>query len=121
MSTPSAAPRWGGRRAQRWTAAVLATYGQRCALNYDGCTLVATEGDHIVPRSVDLSRQYDVTNGRPACRHCNAERGNRLDQPPPVSPRFLRPSEPPGRTATSLSPDPGKNGPPLVRFQGDLS
>lgn len=114
-------PRWGGRKAQRWTAAVLATYGTRCALDLPGCTTDATEGDHIVPRSVDLSRQYDVTNGRPACRHCNAERGAALDQPAPLSPRFLRAAPAPGRTATSLPPDPEKNGAIVMRFHGDPS
>lgn len=71
----STLPKWGGRRAQAWTRAVLARGGTVCALRLEGCTEVATEGDHIVPRSVDPSRQYDVTNGRPACRHCNALRG----------------------------------------------
>lgn len=71
------APKWGGSRAQRWTAEVLARYGRRCALAYPGiCLGEATEGDHIVPRSVDLSRQYDVTNGRPSCSPCNKHRSD---------------------------------------------
>ena len=77
--------KWGGAKAQAWTAAVLARYGRVCALAYPGvCTGVATEGDHIVPRSVDLSRQYDVTNGRPACRSCNALRGDGSRDPAPL-------------------------------------
>lgn len=67
--------RWGGRRAQEWTAAVLAEYGTLCALNLPGCTKVATTADHIVPRSLG-GPLYDVTNGRPACRTCNSKRGN---------------------------------------------
>ena len=66
--------KWGGRRAQEWTAAVLATKGYLCHLRLPGCTIVATTGDHIVPRSVDSSREYDVTNGRPSCEHCNKKR-----------------------------------------------
>lgn len=69
-------PSWGGRSALAWTQAVLARYGTTCQLRLDGCTGVATTGDHVVPKSVDPSRQYDVTNGRPACRPCNSKRGD---------------------------------------------
>lgn len=86
-------PKWGGRRAAQWTAAVLARGGDRCMLQLDdGCTQVATTGDHIIPRSVDLSRQYDVTNGRPACLHCNQVRGTLTIDPVIVDPLgLLRP------------------------------
>lgn len=71
------APTWGGRPARRWTAAVLAHYGTVCHLQMPGCTQLATEGDHLIPRSVRLDLQYRLDNGRPACRSCNAARGNR--------------------------------------------
>lgn len=72
----SSVPKWGGRRAQQWRANVLSRCGRICALNLPGCTREATTADHIVPRSVDLSRQYDVTNGRPACMNCNRKRSD---------------------------------------------
>lgn len=66
--------KWGGRRAQAWSRDVLARKGRRCAVQLEGCTQVATTADHIVPRSVDESLQYDVDNGRPACLRCNVRR-----------------------------------------------
>jgi hypothetical protein len=43
--------RWGGRRAQSYTAAVLAEWGTTCWLGYEGCTLIATTADHVLPKS----------------------------------------------------------------------
>ena len=68
------AERWGGRRAQAWTAAVLAEYGDSCWLQLPGCTQLATTGDHIYPRSTHPQLQYLVANGRPACMSCNRKR-----------------------------------------------
>lgn len=70
-------PKWGGSRARAWTRAVLREKGTVCALQLEGCTQLATEGDHIKARSTHLHLQYDVANGQPACRHCNAARGAR--------------------------------------------
>jgi hypothetical protein len=72
-------PKWGGRKAQAWKRAVLAEHGTRCALRLPGCLGHAATADHIVPRSVDLSLQYDVGNGRPACLPCNVRRSNTPD------------------------------------------
>lgn len=81
-------PKWGGSRARAWTAAVLRRYGRVCALKLEGCTGIATEGDHIKPRKTHLHLQYDVTNGQPACRHCNGSRGARpLRRPPTINAR----------------------------------
>lgn len=66
--------KWGGRRAQAWTAAVLAEYGTSCWLQLPGCTTLATTGDHILPRSTHPELQYLVANGRPACEACNKRR-----------------------------------------------
>lgn len=77
MTRSSAKPRrWRGDRAaeKRWTAAVLARYGRVCWLGLDGCTTIATTGDHVIPRSVDPSLEFDVDNGRPACLNCNRRR-----------------------------------------------
>lgn len=70
-------PKWGGHQARRWTAAVLARYGRVCVLQLEGCTGVATTGDHVIPRSKRLDLQYVVSNGRPACLPCNQRRGTR--------------------------------------------
>jgi hypothetical protein len=76
--------KWGGARAQEWTAAVLARYGRVCTLNLQGCTIEATTGDHIVPRKVAPELQYVVSNGRPACLHCNQKRATK---PVTIAPR----------------------------------
>lgn len=75
---------WGGRRAQEWTAAVLANadlvneQGQPlCLLRLEGCTTVATTGDHIVPQHDAPELRYDLSNGRPSCVSCNSKRGKR--------------------------------------------
>lgn len=67
--------KWGGRRAQAWTTAVLDRYGSVCLLALPGCTELATTGDHVIPKSERPDLAYDVTNGRPACRPCNSRRG----------------------------------------------
>lgn len=85
-------PKWGGRRAQQWSAAVLARKGRRCLLQMEGCTQLATTADHIVPRSIDVSLQYNLDNGRPACATCNRRRSNKPDAPVIVDPYgLLRP------------------------------
>lgn len=66
---------------KNWTAAVLAKYGTVCWLQYDGCTQIATTGDHVIPRSQRPDLELDVSNGRPACLKCNRRRRNR---PAPV-------------------------------------
>lgn len=54
---------------------MLETHGRTCWLQLPGCTVVATTGDHVIPRSVQPELQYDVDNGRPACLSCNQRRG----------------------------------------------
>lgn len=73
------ADRWGGARAQAWTAAVLDAHRTPdgavwCWLKLPGCLGHATTGDHVVPRSVAPELQYDVANGKPACQPCNRKR-----------------------------------------------
>ena len=71
---------YGGRRAQRWVAAVLNQHGTTCHLCRHGG---AESADHIKPRATHPWLMYDVTNGRPvhhrACpvcgRTCNTSRG----------------------------------------------
>jgi hypothetical protein len=71
---------WGGRKAQQWTQAVLALHTPddgsppQCWLQLPGCTLVATTGDHVLPRQDRPDLKYDVRNGKPACLPCNSKR-----------------------------------------------
>jgi 5-methylcytosine-specific restriction endonuclease McrA len=53
---------------------VLNRYGRLCLLRLPGCTIVATTGDHVIPKSERPDLAYEVTNGRPACRPCNSRR-----------------------------------------------
>jgi 5-methylcytosine-specific restriction endonuclease McrA len=69
--------KWGGRRATAWTQAVLTRYGRACILQLPGCTVVATTGDHVIPKSERPDLAFEVTNGRPACRPCNSRRQRR--------------------------------------------
>ena len=92
---------------------MLREYGTACSLKLPGCTHVATEGDHVIPRSVRLDLQYVVSNGRPACRSCNARKGRRFLSRPTVDDRGffersvglvggLRPGLPPGSNQNSV-------------------
>jgi 5-methylcytosine-specific restriction protein A len=54
---------------------VLARGGGLCQLRLEGCTVIATEVDHIVPVD-DGGGLYDLMNLRAACRHCNRSREN---------------------------------------------
>lgn len=69
--------KWGGSRAAAWSRAVLERYGRACHLNLAGCTVIATTGDHVIPRADRPDLQYVVSNGRPACLHCNQKRGRK--------------------------------------------
>ncbi|CAB0518955.1 HNH endonuclease [Corynebacterium diphtheriae] len=60
---------WGGRHAQRLTALVLATYGDRCHLCGE---LGADTADHLIPRAV--GGDDSLENMRPAHRSCNCSR-----------------------------------------------
>lgn len=60
----------------RIRAKVIATYGNRCWLGMPGCSVTATEDDHIIPFS--HGGQDTVANLRRACKHCNAMRQDRV-------------------------------------------
>lgn len=69
---PEGLPVWGGRYAQRLTAATLARHGRRCHLcRQDG----ADSADHLTPRSKGGADSLD--NLRPAHQACNSARGDR--------------------------------------------
>ena len=86
-------PCWQGKYSRGVTAHVLATQGRLCWLAYPGrCTGLATQADHIRPRSEWGSD--DPGNLRPACRSCNSARHR--DAPFDVDPTPLpRPASPP--------------------------
>lgn len=60
----------------RIRAKVIATYGNRCWLGMPGCSITATEDDHIIPFS--HGGRDTVANLRRACKHCNAMRQDRV-------------------------------------------
>jgi 5-methylcytosine-specific restriction endonuclease McrA len=65
--------KWGGRKAQQFVRATLATYGTVCWL----CGLPgATSADHIIPRSKG-GAVYNLANLGPTHTRCNESRGNR--------------------------------------------
>lgn len=86
--------RWGGRRAQEFTAEVLAVKGTICHLcGQDG----ADTADHLVPRLSGGLNTLD--NGAPAHRSCNSARQARsLTDWFATHPLPTRPPLPPSRT-----------------------
>jgi 5-methylcytosine-specific restriction endonuclease McrA len=61
-----------------WRAARKATLwrdGNRCRLNFEGCTHVATTADHVVELD-DGGAPYDLRNLQASCRHCNLVKGH---------------------------------------------
>lgn len=59
-------------------AKVVETYGNQCWLKFPGCTGKADTLDHLMPYS--KGGTDSVNNLRPACRHCNSLRADRLVQ-----------------------------------------
>lgn len=60
----------------RIRAKVIGNWGNRCWLGLPGCSVTATEDDHIVPFS--HGGKDTVANLRRACKHCNAMRQDRV-------------------------------------------
>lgn len=55
----------------------------RCQLRLPGCTLTATQADHVHPRE---THGDGPENLRAACRHCNISRGKPgRNDPDPIS------------------------------------
>lgn len=68
---------WGRgstRQSRRERAAVLAAWPS-CYLRYPGCTIRATEDDHVVPLS--QGGTDDLANRRGACRSCHRAKSQR--------------------------------------------
>lgn len=104
--------KWGGRRAQQWSRSVLERYGRVCLLQLEGCTRVATTGDHIIPKVERPDLAYVVTNGRPACRRCNSKRNaDFLAAAPVVDNRadFFESGRPAGSHTHQSPPRPSRN------------
>lgn len=64
----------GGTANAQMTKLVIQTYGNRCWLQWAGCTGLATTKDHVVPAANGGADTLD--NFRPACRNCNGKRRN---------------------------------------------
>ncbi len=60
----------------RIRAKVIGAFGNRCWLGMPGCSIAATEDDHIIPFS--HGGKDTVANLRRACKHCNAMRQDRV-------------------------------------------
>lgn len=60
------------RRRAELRRETFARYGRVCWLQLPGCTVLATEPDHVIPAS--RGGLHSVENLRPACRSCNASR-----------------------------------------------
>ena len=61
--------------------AVFANAGLRCQIGLVGCTVEATEIDHIVP--VAYGGTNEISNLRASCRSCNRRRPNPANRPKP--------------------------------------
>lgn len=74
LADPTAPPeKWGGRKAQQYVHATIATYGDVCWL----CGLPGSNSaDHIIPISKG-GAVFDLLNLGPSHRRCNYSRGNR--------------------------------------------
>ncbi len=112
---------YGGRRAQRWVAAVLAEHGDLCHLcHHPG----AESADHIVTRAElvergELYRLYELGNGRPVHHKrcpvcsvaCNTRRKSQpLTTAPPVDDvRFFDSGAPTGTASRPPFLDPENN------------
>lgn len=78
MTAPrTVAQRIRSTRAWRRLVAQVLKEQPLCYLRLDGCTRIATTGDHIIPASIrpDLALRRD--NVRGACRSCNYRRNNK--------------------------------------------
>lgn len=64
----------------RWrkAAKVYLSRNPFCVLRLPGCEVLAVTVDHVIPRSKRPDLMYDQSNWRPACRHCNSSRKDRL-------------------------------------------
>lgn len=62
------------RQSRREREQVLVTH-PTCYLRYDGCTVISTEDDHIVP--LHQGGTNDLSNRAGACHHCHSIKTNR--------------------------------------------
>jgi len=65
-----------GRRWQSLRPSILERDGYLCQIRLPGCTLEATQVDHIVPWKAG-GAAYDPDNLRASCGHCNRSRARR--------------------------------------------
>jgi len=69
---PSGTP-VNGRNVAEFNSAVFSVYGRTCHLcGSPGADTV----DHLIPTSVSPSLRWEISNARPAHRHCNSARGD---------------------------------------------
>ena len=76
---------WKGGSTRAWRVirrAVLERDGYRCQVEGPNCVGVATEADHLVPKSQGGSDM--MPNLRAACRPCNLARSDKPVDPAPL-------------------------------------
>lgn len=62
-----------GAQHRAWRTAVLKRDKGICQLKLNGCTVRATEADHIT-NVKSGGEKYNVDNGRAACTHCHKQK-----------------------------------------------
>lgn len=69
----------GSTRRWRTVRARILRRDPVCLLQLPGCTTIATTADHIIPVAKG-GELYDMANLRGACRDCNRNKSDRLDE-----------------------------------------
>ena len=72
-----------------------------CQLRLEGCTLVATHVDHVIPRSLRPDLTMVRANLRGSCRSCNLKRGNKIQLTTTATP--MRSDLRPARQAKNIT------------------
>ena len=78
------APRITDRRWQKFRKRILLRDGGLCRYRYSGCTTVAVQVDHLVPRQRAPERMFDESNCFSVCHHCHREKERREREGIPV-------------------------------------
>lgn len=62
----------GSTRVSRRQRAIILARDRTCYLQYAGCTITATEDDHVIPLSAGgIDTPDTIANRRGACHHCH--------------------------------------------------
>lgn len=67
----------GGTRAWSRMVARVCREEPLCWLRLDGCTIVSTTADHVIPKKIRPDLAMHRPNLRGACRSCNQRKGDK--------------------------------------------